>query len=139
MKNEIYIGIDPGVKTGVAVWNKDSQKFDSIDTYPHVKAFIWIHEYIKHMILKDIDIHLVIEDANQKGSWGVSAMSIGKLKQKSMDWIELGEFHDINVVKVNPKSRRNTKMKSDYFKKLTGYEHRTSEHSRDAAMLVFDK
>lgn len=29
------------------------------------------------------------------------------------------------------------KINKDYFKKLTGYKGNTSEHGRDAAMLVF--
>jgi hypothetical protein len=37
---------------------------------------------------------------------------------------------------VNPTSRK-TKINKDYFQKLTGYKGNTSEHGRDAAMLVF--
>jgi hypothetical protein len=30
-----------------------------------------------------------------------------------------------------------TKMKAEYFRQLTGYKGKTSEHGRDAAMLVY--
>lgn len=143
MKNEIYIGIDPGVKTGIAIWVKQDNPLLNLFTCSHIEGVLLIYELINDFLNKknyDLEnIHLIIEDANQKGSWGKSAMSIGKLKQKSMDWIELGEILRVNVVKVDPKSRRNTKMKKEYFKQLTGYEGQTSEHARDAAMLVFGK
>ena len=34
-------------------------------------------------------------------------------------------------------SRNSTKLSAEVFKRLTGWQGRTSEHSRDAAMLVF--
>lgn len=45
-------------------------------------------------------------------------------------------YADINFEMVAPKDNI-TKTKADYFKRLTGWTKRTSEHSRDAGMLVF--
>ncbi|EMO20703.1 hypothetical protein LEP1GSC168_0032 [Leptospira santarosai str. HAI134] len=50
-------------------------------------------------------------------------------------WVEFCELNKIPYRLVHPK-RRATKIKAAEFRTLTGWTGRTSEHSRDAAMLV---
>jgi hypothetical protein len=38
-----------------------------------------------------------------------------------------------------PPAKGATKLDPDFFKALTGWKKRTSEHARDAAMIVFGR
>lgn len=138
----IYIGIDPGVNTGIAVWDADEQKFIDVDTMSIVEAMYSIEH-----ILPGIDVVLVAEDARQRtwiprerdlSQFRGRAMGAGSVKRDSQIWEEFAKYHVLPLVLVPPKNNR-TKMKADPFRRLTGWTGRTTEHSRDAAMLVFGR
>ena len=60
----------------------------------------------------------------------------GSIKRDAKIWEDFLNRKNIDFQMVNPTSRK-TKINKDYFQKLTGYKGNTSEHGRDAAMLVF--
>jgi hypothetical protein len=127
------IGIDPGTKTGIAVWNSTKRKFELIQTCPIVKAMA---------ILYDTDgIRKVrIEDARKRKWFGARSdaklQGAGSIKRDCAIWQEFCEYYGLHYEMVDPK-HINTKTKPAYFSKLTGWHGRTSEHARDAAMMVF--
>ena len=81
-----------------------------------------------------------IEDARQRrwlGNKGREALQgAGSIKRDATIWEDFLTDKKIPFEMVAP-SRNSTKLSAEVFKRLTGWQGRTSEHSRDAAMLVF--
>lgn len=136
MKPRYYIGIDPGTKTGVAVWDVQRQCFTTISSKKVYEAF----EYIKSSFTDLSELVLRVENPNLRKWFGNSGreklQGAGSIKRDFAIWKEFCEYHGIEMKEVAPKNIR-TKVSSDYFKRLTGWEGRTSEHARDAAMMVY--
>ena len=59
----------------------------------------------------------------------------GSIKRDAKIWEDYLTRLRIDFKLVNPTSRK-TKITSEYFKKISKFEGRTSNHARDAAMLV---
>ncbi len=135
----IYIGIDAGVKTGFAVWDKKLKKFIQIETMPIHRAMESIIHYKKE------DIHVRVEDA-RKRTWFGNKMNweqersklqgVGSVKRDCTIWEDFLKDLNVSFEMVAPK-RNVTKLTHEQFVRLTGYDKRTNEHNRDAAMLVF--
>lgn len=137
----ICIGIDPGTHTGVAVWGTRERRFLSLDTMPIHKA---INEVLQWMV-SCIDRHEVLqvffEDARQrtwfgKGNVSAKMQGAGSVKRDCSIWEDFCKDYGI-LFMAKPPVRGGTKVSAEYFKTITGWQGRTSEHARDAAMLVF--
>ncbi|MGY5852439.1 MAG: hypothetical protein RTU92_02605 [Candidatus Thorarchaeota archaeon] len=134
MSGKIIAGIDPGVKTGLAIWDCGSQKFINIQTLPIVQA---MHEL-------DIRTHLLreiwFEDARLRTWFGNAdrekLQGAGSIKRDCSVWQEFCEYYGIPFKPIKPASGQ-TKWSAEYFKRVTGWKGRTSQHARDAAVLVF--
>lgn len=130
----IYIGIDPGVNTGVAVWDSNSKKFLSIETMPILEAISKVNVYR--------DAVVIIEDARQRKWFGNSGkerlQGAGSIKRDCQIWQEFLESNEITHYWVAPKNNK-TKLDAMQFKQITGYVGRTNVHGRDAAMLVYGR
>lgn len=136
----IYIGIDTGVHTGIAVWDSDRKEFVVVDT-------VKIHEALRLVNLYAFGcaIHVRFEDARQRkwipfaknmtGELG-RAQGAGYVKAHCQIWEDFLRDKDISFEMIAP--RRNvTKLSAAQFARITGYKARTSSHARDAAMLVY--
>jgi len=132
----MWAGIDPGVKTGVAIWNSFEQEFYEIKTCTMTEAQILVLYY--YDIYKDKGgFACRIEDARLRKFWpkGVGRLQgVGSVKRSSQMWEEFCQVHDIPHMLRAPSS---TKMNAKMFARLTGWTGRTSEHARDAAVSVF--
>ena len=130
----IYIGIDPGVNTGVAVWDSTVKKFLSIETMPILEAISKVNVYR--------DAVIIIEDARQRKWFGNSGkerlQGAGSIKRDCQIWQEFLESNEITHYWVAPKNNK-TKLDAMQFKQITGYVERTNVHGRDAAMLVYGR
>lgn len=135
-----YIGIDPGKHTGVAVWDRQGRYFTDVITLDFFGAL----NFLKHY--NPTYTQIVIEDATQnkptfrrKGQRvGVAdrmAQNVGSVKRDTQLLIEWCERHGFTVRKVKPDQ---SKLNAAAFKRTTKYIGRTSQHARDAAMLVYD-
>jgi len=136
MKKHYLIGIDPGTKTGFAIWNAKAQEFTQVETRNIVSAMQQIRFIVNDKVV------VFFEDARLRKFFGNSGrerlQGAGSIKRDSAIWEEFCKYYDIEYQAVAPKNNI-TKTKADYFKKLTGWDGRTSEHSRDAGMLVFGR
>ncbi|WP_316619851.1 hypothetical protein [Psychrobacter sp. ANT_WB68] len=62
----------------------------------------------------------------------------GSVKRDAKIWEDWCKEHDYEVVFVKPMGKGLKKSAED-FKRITKWEGRTNEHSRDAAMIVFGR
>lgn len=145
MTGHIHIGIDPGVKTGYAEWDATARRLVVVNTLRIDQAM----DRVRHLV--DLgELHSVtFEDARLR-TWFGSADArqarsgpgiregVGSVKRDCTIWAEFLGAHGIAYRAIKPTSGA-TKWKPDYFAKVTGWAARTSEHARDAAVLVFGK
>ena len=137
----IYIGIDPGTHTGVAVWDSKAQAFVELATIPiHqalIKVMMW-RDRIGH------DLQVVFEDARQRTWFGrdkntkATLQGAGSIKRDCSIWEDFCRDYQIPFVAVPP-MKGGTKVSESYFKTISGWKGRTSNHARAAAMLVLGR
>lgn len=133
---EIIIGIDTGVNTGYAIYDTRTKKLLTVET-------IKVHEAILRILaLRNEQVKLFVrfEDARLRkwfGNKGKEALQgAGSVKRDAKIMEDFLKDYGIPYEAVAPKNNK-TKVKADYFAKITGWSKRTSEHSRDASLLVF--
>ena len=139
----IVVGIDPGCNTGLAVWDTSHRQFLDIRCSGIVEAMRYLQEF-----QADRQIGLVVFEDARKRKWiprekNLSefrgrAMGAGSVKRDSSIWEEWCNTFAIPFIAVPPRQGM-TKYSDEYFRGLTGYDRRTNEHGRDAAMLVFER
>lgn len=136
----ICIGIDPGTHTGIAIWDTREGRFLSLETLPIHQAMV------KVMVWKDNvgdDLQVVFEDARQRtwfghGDTNAKLQGAGSVKRDCSIWEDFCRDYNISYW-AKPPIKGATKVSADYFKMVSHYQGRTSEHSRDAAMLVIGR
>ena len=140
----IWIGIDTGVHTGLAIWDGNGRRFLSIELLKIHRAMDVVEALAK---ANPGDVRARVEDARQR-KWIPNMGSIrneigrakgaGSVERDCSIWEDF--LADINVPceMVAPKNNV-TKLRQEAFSNLTGWTQRTNEHERDAAMLVFGK
>lgn len=135
-KCRVFIGIDTGAKTGIAIWNASAAKFDHITTTTITRAMEMVRQYKT----AGHDVTVRVEDARLRKWFGdrseQKAQGAGSVKRDASIWEDFLKEHDIRHEMVHP-MRGGTKLSKEQFFKTTGYTGLTSEHSRDAAMLVY--
>lgn len=134
----ICIGIDPGTHTGVAVWDSREGKFLSLETLPIHRAMRKVMEWNYNH-----PVQVVFEDARQRtwfghGNVAAKAQGAGSVKRDCSIWEDFCKDYEIPF-QAKPPVKGATKVTSEYFKMISGWTGRTSEHSRDAAMLVIGR
>lgn len=139
----LFIGIDPGVNTGLAVWDATRRQFRTLQTSSIVTAM----EYIVSLWRDGEELRIVFEDARQRkylprernlSEYRGKLMGAGSVKRDCEIWEEFCENYDIQRTAVPPRKGL-TKWDADTFKRITGWTGRTSNHARDAALLVYGK
>lgn len=139
----ICIGIDPGTHTGVAVWDTGEGKFLSLETMPIHRAMESVLVWASLVHDKTKDIQVVFEDARQRtwfghGDTNAKLQGAGSVKRDCSIWEDFCKDYGIPYW-AKPPVKGATKVSAEYFKTISGYQGRTSEHSRDAAMLVIGR
>lgn len=138
-KFEIFIGIDTGVSTGIAVWSATEKKLLKVETTKIHKAM----EIVRHYHEINGNIHVKVEDARKRKFFGgytakdmaARKQGAGSVKRDASVWEDylkdLGCSFEMRIP-------RDTKISEQMFHKLTGWTKRISNHARDAAMMVFN-
>jgi len=136
-KFDFIIGIDSGTKTGIAVLDTATQTFRMIDT-------VAIHQalHIVGEMAEQYSLGVIVEDARKRKWFGKNSnakmQGAGSIKRDCKIWEDFLKDYKIPYEMQEPKKGM-TKMDKQAFAKLTGFDKQTSEHSRDAAMLVFGR
>lgn len=135
----ILIGIDTGVKTGFAYSvNGDIQ---NIATETILSAQERVLKISRRADQDGNTCIVCIEDVRQR-KWvapnigSERLQGIGSVKRDCSIWQEFCEHHNLRHLLIPPANIK-TKVKAAYFKSVTGYQGRTSEHGRDAGMMIY--
>ena len=139
----LVVGIDPGLHTGLAVWDTSSRQFldircsgivDAMDYLDHLRAERWIGLVVFEDARQRTWIPREKDLAQMKGR----AMGAGSVKRDCSIWEEWCRARAVQFIATKPKNGM-TKLTDEYFRGITGYDRRTNNHGRDAAMLVFQR
>jgi hypothetical protein len=135
-KYNYYIGIDPGVETGITLYSSAGKKIEFIGTKKIHEAMALVKQWSSQGVL------VRVEDARQRKWFGKSGreklMGAGSIKRDCKIWEDFLTSIGVDFEMVAPKNNK-TKLSADTFKRLTNYKGQTSEHARDSALLVFGK
>ena len=139
----ICIGIDPGTHTGVAVWDTKERRFLSLETLPIHQALDLVCKWQQDCKDRDVAMDVTFEDARQrtwfgKGDTNAKLQGAGSVKRDCSIWEDFCKDYGIPYW-AKPPGKGMTKVTSDYFRTISGYQDRTSNHARDAAMLVIGR
>ncbi len=127
------IGIDPGVTTGIATWDRATRQLVDVCSVDILEAMERVH-------LLRLRAEVWFEDARLRtwfGTKGREALQgAGSIKRDCAIWEAFCLRHEIPYRALKPQ-RGATKWTDPAFRTLTGWPGRTNEHARDAAMLVY--
>ena len=134
------IGIDTGVHTGFAVYDTDLKALIYVKEYPIHRAM----DLVKRMFDDGSDIKVRFEDARKRTWFGYHTakedrarlQGAGSVKRDCQIWEDYLTDLRIPFEMVAPKNNA-TKLTAEQFRRITGYDGKTNEHGRDAAMLVY--
>ena len=134
MSKDLYIGIDPGVKTGFAIWDAYNEVFTEIATVGIIKAMEVVSQL--HSDGKIIEVRL--EDARmvKYKTNPAAAQGAGSVKRDCKVWEEFFNHIGVDYVLRRP-DKKISKLDAKAFQMITKHSARTSNHARDAAMLVY--
>lgn len=141
MKNYRYIiGIDTGTRTGFAMWSKVSSALLVCEDMPIHKAMLKLtelHDDKELLFVRVEDARLrkwIPQEKNITQRIG-RAKGAGSVSRDAKIWEDFLTDLGVAFELVPPKNNK-TKVDASYFKKISGWQGKTNEHSRDAAMLV---
>lgn len=138
----IHIGIDTGSHTGFAV--VVGTLIQRLETLPLHKALFTVavlaqdHPYDVTVYIEDARLRTWIPREKGASEYRGKLMGAGSVKRDAAIWEEFCTDFGIPLVKVPPRNNT-TKLSAAAFARITGWKGRTSEHARDAAMLVFGR
>lgn len=140
----IYIGIDTGTNTGIAVWDNRKRSLLQVETMKIHKAMEVVKSYKEIASENNTKLVVRVEDPRQR-TWyeqmsrekeRAKLQGVGSVKRDASIWDDFLKDLGVEYEMVAPK-RNVTKLTSERFKAITGWVKSTNEHNRDAAMLVF--
>jgi hypothetical protein len=136
----VLIGIDPGTSTGVAILSGGSLQLHTLKIHQAFKLVERVVWEVKQ--LQGGSIRVYLEDARQRKWFGDRAnakqQGAGSIKRDCTIWEDFLSELAVEVILIAPKNNK-TKLTQLQFEKISGYKGRTSEHSRDAAMLILGR
>lgn len=140
----LVIGIDTGHDTGLAVWDTGRRVFRAVATMRIHRAIEAVRDWERD---NPGQVRVVFEDARQR-RWIPDSHDLrremgrrqgaGSVKRDATIWQEALTDYGIPFEAVRPHQGL-TKWDAETFARITGWEGRTSNHARDAALLVFGR
>lgn len=140
-----WAGIDPGEHTGVAMY--DGAQLVEVTTVQIHRALQMVASFVEVAQANGIPVRVVFEDA-RKRRWLPSEknaseyrgrlMGAGSVKRDCTIWEDFLKDLGVDFIAQAPRAGM-TKFSPEAFARLTGWKGRTSNHARDAAMLVYGR
>lgn len=146
-KVDVFIGIDPGTNTGLAVWVPSSARLLRVESMTAVKAEEYVISMREACRMKGKVMHVIVEDTRnlklpahlvqQRSTMAMKNM--GQVLRDMSRWEEFLQHHSIafTMAGLSPKPFRIGD--AAWFKEHTGWQGRSNEHGRAAAGLVFGR
>lgn len=132
-KKVMYIGIDPGVMTGVATIIDG--EYSQITQMNIIRAMDMIR--ITHQ-LEMWDICLHVENPNKKTYYKPGTMQgAGSVKRDYKIWMEFAAEYGIRLFPVTPAEVGSKFNNEAIFHAATGYKKKCGKHARDAAKIIY--
>ena len=134
----ITIGIDPGKKTGLAVFrNKRLIELHSFNTFEALIYIINNAQNIERIVIEDSGGQSYIwNDNNNRKAFGRHARNIGSVDGKVGVFKEACESLKIDYIPISP-LKKGAKWTKEQFKVYFPYwVQTTNEHERDAVKVV---
>lgn len=146
MKPNIYIGIDPDVTaSGVCVWNSEKQEIMSLGT----RSFWSLYELLTSGKGRPNSDVMVVIDAGWLNKSNFHARAYENQRVNAQIGERTGANHEVgkkiaemcDFIGLSYQLHRPThsKIKAEYFTRVTGWKGRTNQELRDAAMLVYGR
>lgn len=135
-----YCGIDTGKFTGFAVWDRHIKKIIVCDTLKIHRALQEVKERTAWSDKKTNDKWFFrIEDARLRKFFkgeniAAKIQGAGSIKRDAKIWEDAMEDWGLDFEMLPPGI---TSYTEEYFKTVTRWKGRTSNHARDAAWIVF--
>ena len=137
----LFIGLDAGRETGLAIWSVIEQRFDRLETVTFWKALDIVASYPADQLVVVVEAPAgPTYDHGEPRSLKAArrrekiSRNVGSVQRES-ELLATGlERRGFRVQRVRPRSR---KLTAEAFRRLTKHQGRTSQHARDAGMLVF--
>ena len=140
----LFVGIDTGHDTGFAIWESGCQAFDAVATLKIHEALDRVRKL--HAAYGD-DLVVVFEDARQRkwlpqernnAQYRGRLQGAGSVKRDATIWEDFCQDLGIRYEALGPRKGL-TKWSAETFRNITGWTGRTSNHARDAALLVYGR
>lgn len=130
---DYVVGIDCGVNTGYAIYDCKADKLTSVCSTMIHRAM----DDLRHG-KAGFKVFVRVEDARQVrfNTDKMRQQGAGSVKRDAKCWEDFLTDMKIPFEMVRP-NKRITKWDAEQFKQYTGWQGRTNEHSRDAAMLCY--
>jgi hypothetical protein len=145
----IMVGIDPGVRTGFAIWDSTQRKllvlktttfWECIEEIDVCKTKWAVQDFLgyKFYIEAPQAIKPIFGDKSKFGGalGSTIAQRVGENKCMAKLIIKYLEKHKLPFSAVPPIER---KLDQESFKKMTKWEKQTDQHRRDAGWLVYGR
>lgn len=145
--DRIYMGIDPGVNTGIAVWNSSKGRFDALKTLTFWEAIDELQQWA-NLAHEFMPKKIIVEDPNmisttfvRPGVFGRShakiSQNVGAVKRDAQLIIEKCKALGFEVVCIAPGANKYINLTAKQFQTMTGCNLQSSQHSRDAGAYVW--
>lgn len=148
-RKRFAIGIDP--PKGLAAYDLDKNELVKL-----MNVTFWDIIETLDIVRESYDIEVVCEAPNENAPVWLgktrhgnralvndrallkAAQNVGQNKEAAMLIVEWCKRHNVKVTTQRPSKRSMTKLTAEQFNKITGWKGKSNEHTRDAAMLVWD-
>lgn len=136
MKNKIIIGIDPGKQTGLAfaIDGKITElcTVDFWTAYDRVR--MWAPECVEIHIEDTSDLPVIGRPHTNRHAHGKIGRNVGGVCREAE--LLISGFRRLGYTVIPHRNKKSSKMDAKTFNRITGWEGRTNQHQRDAAVLV---
>ena len=133
-KITLSIGIDPGKSTGYAEWDRVSKQFKTVLTLDFWSVYERVLAHEADSVIVCIEVSRT-KASFRKDTQHTTSVNVGMSYRESHLLAEGLERKGYRVERIHPEGKLNEAQ----FKSRTGYQGRTSNHARDAAMLCFQR
>lgn len=131
------IGIDPGSKTGLAIWDMEAKKWDVILTTTAIEA-----EELVKLYHENGGCMVIVEDARKRQWFGNTGrerlQGAGYAKATSKRWEDFLKHNRIPHRMQKPGKTWKGAVAGKTWASIVKWDKPTTDHARDAAWLVFE-